>query len=413
MAGASTVLDAAVIRSEFPVVTSEINGKPLVYLDSANTSQKPNIVIDTMANFMRESYAPINRSAYTLAANATELYEGSRVAVAKFINANHSREIVFTKNATEALNLIAYSWGRANLQRGDVVLLTHMEHHANIVPWQMLQQERGIELRWVPLTSDFQLDLSSLPTLLKDVKVFSFTAMSNVLGTINPVEKLCSAAHAAGAIAIVDACQSVPHSPTDVQALGADFAMFSSHKMCGPSGVGVLWGREALLEAMPPFLGGGNMISEVRLDGFTCAELPSKFEAGTPPIVEVIGLGAAVNYLTGVGMQNVRQHEIALSNYVLDLLQSRFGDDITIHGPRNPELRGATFSFAFRGIHPHDLSQVLDQSNVCVRAGHHCAKPLMKNIGANATTRASFYLYNTTEDADALADALDSASDIF
>jgi len=406
-------IDSAVIRRDFPIFGNEVNGKPLVYLDSANTSQKPNVVIDTMTKFMREAYAPINRSAYTLAANATEQYEGARAAVAKFINANNAREIVFTKNATEALNMIAFSWGRANLQRGDVVLLTHMEHHANIVPWQMLQQERGIELRWVPLTSDFQLDLSSLETLLAGVKVFSFTSMSNVLGTINPVEKLCAAAHAAGAIAIVDMCQSVPHAPTDVRASGADFAMFSSHKMCGPSGVGVLWGREALLEAMPPFLGGGNMISEVRLDGFTCAELPSKFEAGTPPIVEVIGLGAAVNYLTGVGMQNVRQHEIALSNYVLDLLQSRFGDDITIHGPRNPELRGATFSFAFRGIHPHDLSQVLDQSNVCVRAGHHCAKPLMKIIGANATTRASFYLYNTTADADALADALDSASDIF
>ena len=406
-------IDSAVIRRDFPIFGNEVNGKPLVYLDSANTSQKPNVVIDTMTKFMREAYAPINRSAYTLAANATEQYEGARAAVAKFINANNAREIVFTKNATEALNLIVQSWGRANLQRGDVVLLTHMEHHANIVPWQMLQQERGIELRWVPLTSDFQLDLSSLETLLAGVKVFSFTSMSNVLGTINPVEKLCAAAHAAGAIAIVDMCQSVPHAPTDVRVSDADFAMFSSHKMCGPSGVGVLWGREALLEAMPPFLGGGNMISEVRLDGFTCAELPSKFEAGTPPIVEVIGLGAAVNYLTGVGMQNVRQHEIALSNYVLDLLQSRFGDDITIHGPRNPELRGATFSFAFRGIHPHDLSQVLDQSNVCVRAGHHCAKPLMKIIGANATTRASFYLYNTTEDADALADALDSASDIF
>ena len=413
MAATNTVLDSAVIRREFPVVTSEINDKPLVYLDSANTSQKPNIVIDTMAKFMRESYAPINRSAYTLAANATELYEGARAAVAKFINANNPREIVFTKNATEALNLIAYSWGRANLQRGDVVLLTHMEHHANIVPWQMLQQERGIELRWVPLTSDFQLDLSSLPTLLTGAKVFSFTAMSNVLGTINPVEKLCRAAHAAGAIAIVDACQSVPHSPTDVQALGADFAMFSSHKMCGPSGLGVLWGREALLEAMPPFMGGGNMISEVRLDGFKCAELPAKFEAGTPAIVEVIGLGAAVEFLNGVGMANIRQHEIAMSSYVLEMLTSRFGDDITIHGPRNPELRGSTFSFAFRGIHPHDLSQVLDQSNVCVRAGHHCAKPLMKIIGANATARASFYLYNTTADADKLADALDSASDIF
>ncbi|MFM8852309.1 MAG: aminotransferase class V-fold PLP-dependent enzyme, partial [Acidimicrobiaceae bacterium] len=351
--------------------------------------------------------------AYTLAASATEKYEGARAAVAKFINANSANEIVFTKNATEALNLVAYSWGRANLKRGDVVVLTHMEHHANIVPWQMLQQERGIELRWVPLTSDFQLDLSSLPTLLAGAKVFSFTAMSNVLGTINPVEKLCAVAHAAGALAIVDACQSVPHAPTDVRALGADFAMFSSHKMCGPSGVGVLWGREALLEAMPPFLGGGNMISEVRLDGFKCAELPAKFEAGTPPITEVVGLGAAVEFLSGVGMANIRQHESAMSSYALEMLTSRFGDDITIHGPRNPELRGATFSFAFRGIHPHDLSQVLDQSNVCVRAGHHCAKPLMKIIGANATARASFYLYNTTQDADALADALDSASDIF
>jgi len=413
MAGANTSLDAEKIRQDFPVVTSSVNGKPMVYLDSANTSQKPVAVIDAMTAFMREGYAPINRSAYSLAAEATEKYEGARTKVAKFINAKSSREIVFTKNATEALNLIAYSWGRTNLKRGDVVVLTHMEHHANIVPWQMLQQEIGIELRWVPLTSDFQLDLSSLSNLLAGAKVFSFTSMSNVLGTINPVEKLCAAAHAVGALAIVDACQSVPHAPTDVQAWGADFTMFSSHKMCGPSGVGVLWGREALLEAMPPFLGGGNMISEVRLDGFKCAELPAKFEAGTPPITEVIGLGAAVDYLNGIGMANVRRHEVEMSSYVLENLTARFGDEITIHGPRNPELRGATFSFAFRGIHPHDLSQILDQTNVCVRAGHHCAKPLMKIIGANATARASFYLYNTKADADALANALDSASDIF
>ncbi|MBM3805267.1 MAG: SufS family cysteine desulfurase [Actinobacteria bacterium] len=413
MAGANTNLDAEKIRRDFPVVTSSINGKPVVYLDSANTSQKPEVVIDAMTAFMREGYAPINRSAYSLAAEATERYEAARTKVAKFINAKSSREIVFTKNATEALNLIAYSWGRTNLKRGDVVVLTHMEHHANIVPWQMLQQEIGIELRWVPLTADFQLDLSSLASLLAGAKVFSFTSMSNVLGTINPVEKLCAAAHAVGALAIVDACQSVPHTPTNVQAWGADFTMFSSHKMCGPSGVGVLWGREELLEAIPPFLGGGNMISEVRLDGFKCAELPAKFEAGTPPITEVVGLGAAVDYLSGIGMANVRRHEVEMSSYVLENLTSRFGDEITIHGPRNPELRGATFSFAFRGIHPHDLSQILDQTNVCVRAGHHCAKPLMKIIGANATTRASFYLYNTKADADALANALDSASDIF
>ena len=405
--------DVATIRKDFPVLHRLVNDKPLVYLDSANTSQKPQVVIDALSHFMETGYAPINRSAYQLAAEATDAFEATRSALATFINAPKANEVVFTKNATEALNLVIMSWGRANLSAGDAVLLTHMEHHANIVPWHMLVAERGIQLRWVPLTSDGQLDLTNLDGLLKDVKAFSFTSMSNVLGTINPVQRLCAAAHKAGAIAIVDACQSVPHQPTDVQAWGADFAVFSSHKMCGPSGVGVLWGRESLLEAMPPFLGGGNMIGDVRLDGFTTAEVPAKFEAGTPAIAEVVALGSAVKYLKDLGMHNVRQHEIELSTYVLNTLNARFGDDITIHGPTNPELRGATFSFAFRGIHPHDLSQVLDQTNVCVRAGHHCAKPLMKILGANATVRASFYLYNTTQEADALADALDSASDIF
>ena len=405
--------DVATIRKDFPVLHRLVNDKPLVYLDSANTSQKPQVVIDALSHFMETGYAPINRSAYQLAAEATDAYEATRSALATFINAPKANEVVFTKNATEALNLVIMSWGRANLSAGDAVLLTHMEHHANIVPWHMLVAERGIQLRWVPLTSDGQLDLTNLDGLLKDVKAFSFTSMSNVLGTINPVQRLCAAAHKVGAIAIVDACQSVPHQPTDVQAWGADFAVFSSHKMCGPSGVGVLWGRESLLEAMPPFLGGGNMIADVRLDGFTTAEVPAKFEAGTPAIAEVVALGSAVKYLKDLGMNNVRQHEIELSTYVLNTLNARFGNDITIHGPTNPELRGATFSFAFRGIHPHDLSQVLDQTNVCVRAGHHCAKPLMKILGANATVRASFYLYNTTQEADALADALDSASDIF
>jgi len=405
--------DVATIRKDFPVLHRLVNEKPLVYLDSANTSQKPQVVIDALSHFMEHGYAPINRSAYQLAAEATDAFEATRSALATFINAPKANEVVFTKNATEALNLVIMSWGRANLSAGDAVLLTHMEHHANIVPWHMLVAERGIQLRWVPLTSDGQLDLTNLDGLLKDVKAFSFTSMSNVLGTINPVQHLCAAAHKVGAIAIVDACQSVPHQPTDVQAWGADFAVFSSHKMCGPSGVGVLWGRESLLEAMPPFLGGGNMIADVRLDGFTTAEVPAKFEAGTPAIAEVVALGSAVKYLKDLGMNNVRQHEIELSTYVLNTLNARFGNDITIHGPTNPELRGATFSFAFRGIHPHDLSQVLDQTNVCVRAGHHCAKPLMKILGANATVRASFYLYNTTQEADALADALDSASDIF
>ncbi|MCY7300286.1 MAG: aminotransferase class V-fold PLP-dependent enzyme, partial [Ilumatobacteraceae bacterium] len=288
-----------------------------------------------------------------------------------------------------------------------------MEHHANIVPWHMLVAERGIVLRWVPLTADGQLDLTTLPQLLDGAKVFSFTAMSNVLGSITPVQQLCTAAHAAGALAIVDGCQYVPHNVTDVQAWGADFMAFSSHKMCGPSGVGVLWGREELLEAMPPFLGGGNMIADVRLDGFTTAELPAKFEAGTPPITEVVGLGAAVDFLTGLGMGNIRQHEIEVASYAMQSLTERFGNDIQLHGPCNVEMRGATFSFGFRDIHPHDLSQVLDQRNVCVRAGHHCAKPLMRLLGVAATARASFYLYNDTSDVDTLADALDGASDIF
>ena len=409
----TTTLDTAAVKAQFPLLQREINGQPLVYLDSANTSQKPRSVIDSMTRFMETSYAPINRSAYLLAAEATDAYEGARKAVQRFINAPLADELIFTKNATEALNLVAYSWGRANLQRGDVVVLTQMEHHANIVPWHMLAAERGIELRWVPLTIDGLLDLSDLPALLDGAKAFAFTAMSNVLGTITPVRQLCDAAHLAGALAIVDGCQYVPHNVTDVQAWDADFVAFSSHKMCGPSGIGVLWGREALLDAMPPFLGGGNMILDVRLDGFTPAELPAKFEAGTPPIVEAIGLGAAVEFLEGLGMANVRRHEMEIATYAMTTLNDRYGDDICLHGPTNVEVRGATFSFGFRNIHPHDLSQVLDQRNICLRAGHHCAKPLMRLLGVNATARASFYLYNDHHDVDALADALDGASDIF
>jgi cysteine desulfurase / selenocysteine lyase len=406
-------VDVAAIKEQFPILQREIHGQRLVYLDSANTSQKPRVVIEAMSRFMETSYAPINRSAYQLAAEATDAYEGARKTVRRFINAPRVEEVVFTKNATEALNLVAYAWGRANLRAGDVVVLTEMEHHANIVPWHMLAAERGIELRWVPLTGDGQLELGGLPALLDGAKAFSFTAMSNVLGTITPVRQLCDAAHQAGALAVVDACQYVPHNATDVQAWDADFVAFSSHKMCGPSGIGVLWGREALLDTMPPFLGGGNMIADVRLDGFTCAELPAKFEAGTPPITEAIGLGAAIEFLEGLGMADVRRHEMEIATYAMTTLKDRYGDDICMHGPTNVEVRGATFSFGFRNIHPHDLSQVLDQRNVCVRAGHHCAKPLMRLLGVNATARASFYLYNDHADVDALADALDGASDIF
>jgi cysteine desulfurase/selenocysteine lyase len=406
-------IDSSLVRKDFPIFDRLIDDQRIVYLDSANTSQKPRQVIDAMAQFMEQSYAPINRSAYRLAAEATDLYEGARARIARFVNARHADEIVFTKNATESLNLVVSSWGRANLSEGDVVVLTHMEHHANIVPWHMLVAERGIVLRWVPLTADGQLDLTDLTTLLDGAKAFSFTAMSNVLGTLTPVQKLCEAAHAAGATAIVDGCQYVPHNVTDVQAWGADFVAFSSHKMCGPSGVGALWGRAELLDAMPPFLGGGNMIADVRLDGFTTAPVPAMFVAATPPIIEVIGMGAAVDYLEDLGMANIRRHEMDIAQYAITTLTDRYGDDITIHGPTNIEVRGATLSFAFRDIHPHDLSQVLDQHNVCVRAGHHCAKPLMRILDVTATARASFYIYNDNSDADALADALEGASDIF
>jgi cysteine desulfurase/selenocysteine lyase len=406
-------VDWSRIRDDFPILRREIDGAPIVYLDSGNTSQKPRQVIDAMDEFQRTSYAPINRSAYRLAAEATERYEWARAAVARHINAPIADEVVFTKNATEAINLVASSWGGANLGEGDVVVLTHMEHHANIVPWHMLAQLKGIELRWVPLTADGQLDLTDLDHLLDGAKAFSFTAMSNVLGTITPAAKLCAAAHAAGALAIVDACQYVPHNVTDVQAWDADFVAFSSHKMCGPSGIGALWGRAELLDAIPPYIGGGNMIADVRLDGFTCAPVPAMFEAGTPPITEAVGFGAAVEYLESIGMAEVRRHEMELTRYAIDTLNERYGDDIAIHGPDNVEVRGGVLSFAFRGIHPHDISQVLDERNVCVRAGHHCAKPLMRILGVNATARASLYLYNDRSDVDALSDALDGASDIF
>ena len=405
--------DWAAVRDDFPILRRQIDGSPIVYLDSGNTSQKPRQVIEAMDDFQRTSYAPINRSAYRLAAEATDLYEGARAGVARFINAPSADEVVFTKNATESLNLIASSWGGANLGPGDAVVLTHMEHHANIVPWQMLAAARGVEIRWVPLTDDGQLDLTDLDRLLDGAKALSFTAMSNVLGTITPVAELCRRAHDAGAAAIVDACQFIPHNPTDVQKWDADLVAFSSHKMCGPSGIGLLWGRMEILDAMPPFIGGGNMIADVRLDGFTTAPVPAKFEAGTPPITEAVGLGAAVEYLTSIGMDEIRAHEVELTRYAIDTLHDRYGDDIVIHGPDDVAVRGGVLSFAFRDIHPHDISQVLDERNVCVRAGHHCAKPLMRLLGANATARASLYLYNDRSDVDALADALAGATDIF
>ncbi len=406
-------LDAERIRADFPLLGREVHGKPIIYLDSAATSQKPNAVLDAMDLYYRTINSNVHRGVYQIAEQATNELEAAREKVRAFINASSVAEVIFTKNATESLNLLVQSWGRANLVEGDVVLLSHMEHHANIVPWHMLVAERGIQLRWIPLTADGQLDLTDLDALVEGAKVLSVTAMSNVLGTINSVRTLTDAARAVGAISIIDGCQSVPHTSTDVQALGADFLAFSGHKLLGPTGIGVLWGREELLAEMPPFIGGGEMIRDVRLDGFTCNDLPWKFEAGTPAIAEIIGLGAAVDYLSAIGMDNVRAHEHMLTEYTLSTLSMRFGDDIVIHGPTDPEHRGGVFSFAFKDLHPHDISQVLDEHAVCVRAGHHCAKPLMKLMGVGATARASVYLYNTTADIDALADALEAAGSFF
>jgi cysteine desulfurase/selenocysteine lyase len=406
-------LDVATIKKDFPILAREVKGHRLVYLDSAASSQKPRQVLDAMQVFQETSYANVHRGVYEIAVEADQAFEGARDAVARFINAPSARDIVFTKNVTESINLVARSWGKANLRAGDAVLLTEMEHHANIVPWLMLAEDTGIELRYLPVADDHTLDLTELDRLVDGVKLVSVTAMSNVLGTLTPIPQLAAAAHAAGALLCVDAAQYVPHLPTDVQAWDADFVGFTGHKLLGPSGIGVLWARDELLEAMPPFLGGGAMIRDVRLDGFTPNEVPWKFEAGTPPITEAVGLAAAIRYLEDVGMDAVRQHEVALTGYALRSLTERFGDDITIHGPAEPAQRGGVLSIAFRDVHPHDLSQILDEHGVCVRAGHHCAKPLMRRLGVGATARASLYLYNDEADVDALGDALEATSSVF
>ena len=401
------------LRTDFPILNRQVNGKRLVYLDSAATAQKPQAVLDALDEYYTEHNANVHRGVYTLAEEATAAYEEARAKSARFIGAPSPREVIFTRSTTEATNLVAHAWGRSTLSAGDVVVLTHMEHHANIVPWHMLAAERGIELRWIPLTPDGQLDLTELPRLLDGAKLLGVTAVSNVLGTINDIAPLAEAAHAAGALVLVDAAQSAPHLTIDVGALGADFLAFSGHKMLGPTGIGVLWAKRELLEAMPPFLGGGEMISDVRLDGFSCAELPWKFEAGTPPIAEAVGLGAAIDYLQDVGMEAVRAHEVSLNAYARSSLEERFGDRFRIHGPADPEARSGVLSFEFADVHPHDIAQVLDSEGVCVRAGHHCAKPLMRVLGVNATARASFYVYNDEDDVDALGEALTSVEKMF
>jgi cysteine desulfurase/selenocysteine lyase len=406
-------LDVAAIKSDFAILERQVHGKRLVYLDSAASAQKPRAVLEAMDTFAQTSYANVHRGVYTIAEEATAAYEAARTRVAGFIGAASPAEVVFTKNATEGINLVANAWGRANLGPGDVVVSTEMEHHANIVPWQMLAAERGFELRFIPLTDDGRLDLAELPRLLDGAKLLTVTAASNVLGTLNPVRELADAAHAVGALLLVDACQHVPHLATDVAAMGADFLVFSAHKMLGPTGIGVLWGRVELLDAMPPFLGGGEMIRDVRLDGFTCNDLPWKFEAGTMPIIEAVGLHAAVDYLDALGLDAVRAHEVQLSDYARSTLQGRLGDSLRIYGPSDSALRGGVASFAYRDVHPHDISQVLDEYAVCVRAGHHCAKPLMRRLGIGATARASWYVYNDEADIDALVDGLAAAGEFF
>lgn len=406
-------LDIKAIRADFPALDQDVHpGKRLVFLDSAASSQKPRQVIDAMSAYYATSHANVHRGIHVLSERATAAYEGARDKVRAFINAGSRREIIFTRNTTEAINLVAAAWGRANLGPGDVVVLTEMEHHSNIVPWQIVQQERGFTLRYVPITGAGELDLDAYAALLRDepVKLVSFMHVSNVLGTVNPVAEMIEQAHAAGALALVDGAQSVPHLSVDVQALDADFYAFSAHKMAGPTGIGVLYGKRALLDAMPPYMGGGEMIKRVTLEGSAWNDLPHKFEAGTPAIAEAAGLGAAIDYLSAIGMANILAHEQAVVDYALDRLSEVPG--LTLYGPA-PERRNGVATFTLADIHAHDIAQLLDAEGVAIRAGHHCAMPLHQRLGVAATARASFYLYNTQHEVDALIDALDRARHVF
>ena len=405
-------LDLQAIRSEFPVLEREVrDGVRLIYLDSAASSQKPRAVLAAMSDLYEHHYANVHRGIHRLAEEATEAFESGRAKVAGFIGAGSPREIVFTRNATEAINLVTHSWGRANLKAGDVILLTEMEHHSNIVPWLMLAAEIGFEIRYIPFGEDFQLDQAEYRKLLEArPKLVGFTLMSNVLGTIPPAAEMTAAAHAAGAVVLIDGAQAVPHMQLNVKDLGVDFLAFSAHKMCGPSGIGALYGRRELLEEMPPFLGGGEMIKRVRLDSFEVNEVPHKFEAGTPPIAEAVGFGAAVDFLTELGMPAVMEHERMMITRAVEQLQEVPG--VTVYGPR-PEHKGGVAAFSFETAHPHDVAQLLDREGIAVRAGHHCAMPLHEKLGLPATTRASFYLYNTPDEIDRLIEGLYKVREVF
>jgi len=408
----ATKPDIRKIKADFPTLNRKVRSNfDLIYLDSAATSQKPEMVLEAMDRYYRLSNANIHRGIHTLAEEATAQYEDSRQRIAKFINARRSREVVFTRNTTESINLVVNSWGRSRLQAGDLVVLTEMEHHSNLVPWQLLASQLGIRLEFVPVDLTGTLDLEVYQGLLEQgPKMVAFTHMSNVLGTINPAKEMISAAHRAGALVLLDGAQSVPHLPVDAQDLDVDFLAFSGHKMCGPTGIGVLYGKEDVLESMPPFLGGGDMIKKVFLRSFTPNDLPHKFEAGTPAIAEVIGLGAAVDYLDAIGMEQIALHEHEIMRYGLDELAKVPG--LKVYGTDTVQ-KGAVFSFTMETVHPHDVAQVLDDLGIAVRAGHHCAMPLHEKYGLPATTRASFYLYNTLDEVDRLVQGLLRVNQLF
>ena len=407
----STALDVEAIRADFPILQRRIHGMPRIYLDNAATSQKPQAVLDALTRYYEQTNANIHRGVHTLSEEATAQYEGARARVASFIGACCPKEVIWTRNATEAINLVAYSWGRANLKRGDRVLLTEMEHHSNLVPWQILAAEIGFEIDYLRVADEGTLILDDLSKkLTARTKLFSFTAMSNVVGTINPVKELTAAAHKIGALVLVDGAQSVPHLPVNVQELDIDFMAFSSHKMLGPTGIGALWGRRELLNAMPPWMGGGDMIREVHLSGYKPSELPWKFEAGTPAIAEAIGLGAAVDYVSQVGMEAIHRAERELTAYAMQRLPEVKG--LKILGPQ-AEKRGGLVAFTLDAAHPHDIAAVLDNLGIAVRAGHHCAQPLHERYRIPASARASFYLYNTRKEVDLLVKGLHKVVEMF
>lgn len=406
------MFDVQKIKNDFPIFNRLIQGKPLVYLDNAATTQKPKAVIDTLVDYYSNHNANIHRGIHTLAEEATTMYEAAREKIAKFIGATSNREIVFVRNTTEAINLVAYSWGRTNLKSGDEIILSESEHHSNIVPWQLIAAEKGVKLLFIPIDTEGYLDLEYFKKILSPkVKLVSLVHISNVLGTINPIKELARLTHDAGALILVDAAQSVPRMSIDVQDLGCDFLVASGHKMLAPTGIGFLYARQDLLEKMPPFLGGGDMIREVYLDHSQWNDIPWKFEAGTPSIADAIALGAAVDYLSELGMDNIFEHEKELTDYALSQLSNL--SDLRIYGPKTTEQKTGVISFSLKGIHPHDVAQILDEEGIAIRSGFHCAMPLHQKLNIPATCRASFYIYNTKEDIDKLVEGIEKAVKIF